>query len=153
LSLSSVRAFVGLGANLGDREATIRHAAELIGARRLSTIRETEPWGFQDQPRFLNAVAELETKLPPRALLERLLEVERALGRVRAGPKWGPRRIDLDLLLYGEERLDEPGLTVPHPRLHERLFVLEPLTELDPALFVPDRGLVSDLLAGLQSPP
>jgi 2-amino-4-hydroxy-6-hydroxymethyldihydropteridine diphosphokinase len=142
---------VGLGSNLGDREAAIRRAAGLIGARRLSTIRETEPWGFEDQPRFLNAAAELETELPPRGLLERLLEVERSLGRTRTGPRYGPRTIDLDLLLYGEERLHEPGLTVPHPHLHERLFVLEPLAELDPELIVPGRGVVSDLLAGLQS--
>jgi 2-amino-4-hydroxy-6-hydroxymethyldihydropteridine diphosphokinase len=144
-------AYVGLGANLGDRKATIRRAAELIGARRLSTIRETEPWGFEDQPRFLNAVAEVESTLTARALLGRLLDVERSLGRTRDGPRWGPRTIDLDLLLYGSERHHEPGLTVPHPRLHERLFVLEPLAELDPALEVPGKGMVADLLARLQS--
>jgi 2-amino-4-hydroxy-6-hydroxymethyldihydropteridine diphosphokinase len=148
-----VRAYVGLGANLGDREASIRAAAEALDARRLSTIRETEPWGYADQPRFLNAVAELETELPPRPLLDRLLAVERELGRTRDGPRWGPRTIDLDLLLYGDERLDEPGLTVPHPRLHERLFVLEPLADLDPGLEVPGRGVVAALLAGIQSPP
>ena len=148
-----VRAYVGLGANLGDRESAIRKAAELIGARRLSAIRETEPWGLECQPRFLNAVAELETDLPPRALLERLLEVERAFGRTRAGPRYGPRTIDLDLLLYGPECIDEPGLTVPHPRLHERVFAVEPLVELDPDLVVPGKGNVLTLLAGLQSPP
>ena len=146
-----MRAYVGLGANLGDRERTIRLAAELIGARRLSSLRETEPWGYANQPRFLNAVAEVEADLPPRPLLDRLLAVENSLGRRREGPRWGPRTIDLDLLLYGSERLDEPGLTVPHPRLHERLFVLEPLAELDPALEVPGKGAVSDLLARLQS--
>lgn len=146
-------AYVGLGANLGDREPTIRRAAGLIGARRLSTIRETEPWGVEDQPFFLNAVAELETELPPRALLDRLLEVERELGRIRDGERYGPRTIDLDLLLYGDETIDEPGLTVPHPRLHERVFVLEPLAELAPHAVVPGRGKVSELLAGLQSPP
>jgi 2-amino-4-hydroxy-6-hydroxymethyldihydropteridine diphosphokinase len=147
-----VRAYVGLGANLGDREAAIRRAAELIGAQRLSTIRETEPWGVEDQPLFLNAVAALDTDLPPRELLDRLLEVERELGRTRDGFRYGPRTIDLDLLLYGAERLDEPGLTVPHPHLHERLFVLEPLAELEPGLDVPGKGLVADLLARLQSP-
>jgi 2-amino-4-hydroxy-6-hydroxymethyldihydropteridine diphosphokinase len=146
-------AYVGLGANLGDREATIRRAAELIGARRLSTIRETEPWGVEDQPLFLNAVAELDTKLPPRALLERLLQVERELGRTRDGARYGPRTIDLDLLLYGASTIDEPGLTVPHPRLQERFFVLEPLAELDPRLVVPSRGDVFSLLAGIQSAP
>ena len=143
------RAYVGLGSNLGDRETTIRRAAELVGARRLSTIRETEPWGLVDQPRFLNAAAELETDLRPRALLDCLLETERELGRTRGGPRYGPRTIDLDLLLYGEETLDEPGLRVPHPRLHERPFVLEPLWELDPALEVPGRGSVAALLAAL----
>jgi len=147
------RAYVGLGTNLGDRETMIRKAASLLGARRLSTIRETEPWGFEDQPKFLNAVAELETDLTARDLLDRLLVVEQSLGRTREGPRWGPRTIDLDLLLYGDERLDEPDLTVPHPHLHERLFVLEPLAELDPALEVPGKGLVSDLLAGIESPP
>ena len=145
------RAYVGLGANLGDREATIRRAAAQIGARRLSAIRETEPWGVEDQPPFLNAVAELDTNLPPRALLDRLLEVERALGRTRDGARYGPRTIDLDLLLYGANDVREPGLTVPHPRLHERMFVLEPLAELDPQLVVPGRGDVFSLLRGLQS--
>jgi 2-amino-4-hydroxy-6-hydroxymethyldihydropteridine diphosphokinase len=145
-------AYVGLGANLGDREATIKRAAELIGAQRLSTIRETDPWGVEDQPRFLNAVAELETELSPRALLDRLLEVERELGRTREGvERYGPRTIDLDLLLYGDESIEEPGLTIPHPRLHERLFVLEPLAELNPRFLVPNRGSIFSLLAGIQS--
>jgi 2-amino-4-hydroxy-6-hydroxymethyldihydropteridine diphosphokinase len=152
LSLAPVRAYVGLGANLGHREASIRRAAALIDTRRLSTIRETEPWGYADQPPFLNAAAELETELAPRALLDRLLEAEGELGRTRAGPRYGPRTIDLDLLLYGDETINEPGLTVPHPRLHERVFVLEPLAELEPTLVVPGKGLVSALLAALQSP-
>ena len=143
-------AYVGLGSNLGDREGAIRRAAELIGARRLSTIRETEPWGPVDQPRFLNAVAEVEADEGPRALLERLLAVEAGLGRTR-GERWGPRTIDLDLLLYGTEELDEPGLTVPHRHLHERLFVLEPLAELAPGLVVPGQGDISGLLSKLQS--
>jgi 2-amino-4-hydroxy-6-hydroxymethyldihydropteridine diphosphokinase len=145
------RAYVGLGSNLGDREAAIRAAAAALPAGRLSTIRETEPWGIEDQPRFLNAVAELETDETPRALLERLLQIERDLGRTRDGLRWGPRTIDLDLLLHGEARLDEPGLQLPHPRLHQRAFVLEPLAELDPALEIPGRGPVSALLAGLHS--
>jgi 2-amino-4-hydroxy-6-hydroxymethyldihydropteridine diphosphokinase len=144
-------AYVGLGSNLGDREATIRRAADQLGALRLSSIRETEPWGYAEQPPFLNAVAELDTDLPPRGLLESLLEVERELGRTRDGPRYGPRTIDLDLLLYGDEVLDEPGLTVPHPRLHERAFVLEPLFELDPGLFVPGKGSLAAVIAGLQS--
>ena len=145
------RAYVGLGSNLGDREALIREAAAQIGATRLSPIVETEPWGYADQPRFLNAVAELETGLSARQLLDLLLEVERRLGRERTGPRWGPRTIDLDLLLYGEDRLHEPDLEVPHPRLHERAFVLEPLAALDPGLEIPGIGTVSEALAGLQS--
>jgi 2-amino-4-hydroxy-6-hydroxymethyldihydropteridine diphosphokinase len=147
-----VLAYIGLGANLGDREEAIRGAARRLGARRLSTIRETEPWGNVDQPPFLNAVAELETSLPPRELLELMLRLERELGRVRGEERWGPRPLDLDLLLYGEERLDEPGLTVPHPGLHERLFVLEPLAELAPTAEVPGKGPVRHLLRAIQSP-
>ena len=144
-------AYVGLGSNLGDRESLIRQAAELIGATRLSTIIETEPWGYEEQPRFLNAVAEVETQLSARAFLEQLLEVERRLGRERPGRPWGPRTIDLDLLLYGDEELDEPGLVVPHPHLEERLFVLEPLAELVPSRRIPGSGTVQAALAGLQS--
>ena len=146
-------AYVGLGANLGDREESIREAAELIGAARISSIRETEPWGVTDQPLFLNAVAELDWPGSAEELLERLLEVERDLGRVRDGSRWGPREIDLDLLVFGSEAIDEPGLTVPHPELADRLFVLEPLAELAPELDVPGCGMVSDLLSKLQSPP
>ena len=145
------RAYVGLGANLGDRETAIREAAAMLGPHRLSSIRETEPWGYADQPMFLNAVAELDTALTPRQLLDRLLEIERELGRSREGRRYGPRTIDLDLLLYGDEAVDEPGLTVPHPRLHERLFVLEPLLELDPGIDIPGRGRVADLIAKLES--
>jgi 2-amino-4-hydroxy-6-hydroxymethyldihydropteridine diphosphokinase len=147
------RAFVGLGANLGDRETAIRRAADLIGATRLSTIIETEPWGYANQPPFLNAVAEVDTPLTARELLTHLLDVERRLGRERIGPRWGPRRIDLDLLLFGDEVVDEPGLQVPHPRLAERAFVLEPLAELAPAQEIPGLGTVRALLAGLQSDP
>jgi 2-amino-4-hydroxy-6-hydroxymethyldihydropteridine diphosphokinase len=144
-------AYVGLGANLGDREAAIRLAAELIGARRLSPIVETEPWGLLDQPRFLNAVAEVETESTPRRFLDRLLDVERRLGRRRIGPRWGPRTIDLDILLWGDERIAEPGLEIPHPRLLERRFALEPLAALAPDLKIPGNGTVSSALAGLQS--
>jgi 2-amino-4-hydroxy-6-hydroxymethyldihydropteridine diphosphokinase len=146
-------AYVGLGSNLGDRESLIRRAAELIGARRLSTVIETDPWGHEDQPKFLNAVAEIETPLTARQLLDHLLDVERRLGRERIGPKWGPRTIDLDLLVYGEETIDEPGLVVPHPRLTQRLFALGPLAELVPSLKIPGNGTVQEALSGLQSAP
>jgi 2-amino-4-hydroxy-6-hydroxymethyldihydropteridine diphosphokinase len=142
-------AYVGLGANLGDREATIRAAvAALPGVFAVSSLRETDPVGNTDQPRFLNGVAALETSLSARELLDVLLSVERGLGRERR-ERWGPRTIDLDLLLYGDETIDEPGLTVPHPRLHERRFALEPLAELDSELVVPGRGPLKDLLAEL----
>jgi 2-amino-4-hydroxy-6-hydroxymethyldihydropteridine diphosphokinase len=143
------RAYVGLGANLGDREATIGAAvAALPGVVAVSRLRETEPVGVVGQPPFLNGAVLLETDLPPRELLGRLLAIERELGRERR-ERWGPRTIDLDLLLYGDVVVDEPGLTVPHPRLHERRFALEPLAELDPALEVPGRGGVRELLAEL----
>ena len=143
------RAYVGVGANLGDRRATIEAAvAALPGVVAVSELRETAPVGVVDQPAFLNGAVALETELSPRDLLETLLEVERSLGRER-GERWGPRTIDLDLLLYGGETLDEPGLTVPHPRLHERRFALEPLAELDPGLVVPGRGRVRELLSEL----
>src|SRR5918995_6742047 len=148
------RAYVGLGANLGDRERTIRAALAALDARwdvavvAVSTLRETDPVGYVDQPRFLNGAAALETELSARELLDALLEVERGLGRERH-ERWGPRRIDLDLLLYADETIDEPGLTVPHPRLHERHFALEPLLDLEPELVIPGYGRVSDLLAGL----
>jgi 2-amino-4-hydroxy-6-hydroxymethyldihydropteridine diphosphokinase len=144
-------AYVGLGSNLGDREALIRQAAGLIGARRLSSLIETEPWGYVEQPKFLNAVAEVETPLGARSFLDHLLDVERRLGRERVGPQWGPRTIDLDLLLFGDEDIDEPGLVVPHPRLAERLFALEPLAELVPLRRIPGLGTVQAVLAGLQS--
>ena len=144
-------AYVGLGSNLGDREATLLRAADAIDAVRLSPVIETEPWGYTDQPRFLNAVAELETELSPRELLELLLDVERRLGRTREGRRYGPRTIDLDLLLYGDEVIDEPGLQVPHPRLEERRFVLEPLAELVPELKIPGNGTIHEALARIQS--
>ena len=150
------RAYVGLGSNLGDRESTIRAAlAELDAAAgvevvAVSTLHDTDPVGFLDQPRFLNGVAALETERPARELLELLLAVEARFGRDRSSvPAQGPRTLDLDLLLYGDAELDEPGLRVPHPRLHERAFVLEPLAELDPGLNVPGKGPIQTLLAGL----
>jgi 2-amino-4-hydroxy-6-hydroxymethyldihydropteridine diphosphokinase len=146
-----VIAYVGIGTNLGDRNENVRRALELLvelGPIRSSTVRETDPVGVTDQPKFLNAVAELETDLPARELLEGLLEIECRLGRDRSSEqRWGPRTIDLDLLLYGQETIDEPGLSVPHPRLAERRFVLEPLCELAPDLILPNGGAVRDLLA------
>jgi 2-amino-4-hydroxy-6-hydroxymethyldihydropteridine diphosphokinase len=150
------RSFVGLGGNLEDPRAQITRALELLAGEdgvevvAVSTLRETDPVGYEDQPRFLNGAAELQTSLEARELLERLLAIERRIGRVRgAGPRFGPRTIDLDLLLHGDEVIAEPGLQIPHPRLHERRFALEPLAELDPALEIPRWGSVQTLLAGL----
>ena len=152
-----MRAYVGVGANLGDRRQTIERALELLGGRdgvevvAVSTLRETDPVGVTDQPQFLNGAVAVETELEPRELLDVLLGVERELGRTREGPRFGPRTIDLDLLVFGDRLVTEPGLTVPHPRLAERAFALEPLAELDPELEIPGRGGVEDLLRGLQS--
>jgi 2-amino-4-hydroxy-6-hydroxymethyldihydropteridine diphosphokinase len=145
MTVSRARAYIGLGSNLGDREATLREALRRLGELdgiavvAVSSFSETDPVGKVDQPRFVNAAAELETSLQPHDLLDRLLEVERALGRDRAQEeRWGPRTVDLDLLLYGDETVEEPGLEVPHPRLAQRAFVLEPLLELDSELRLPD---------------
>jgi 2-amino-4-hydroxy-6-hydroxymethyldihydropteridine diphosphokinase len=148
-------AFVGIGSNLGDREAHLSRAIELLSAEDgvevsgVSKIRETEPVGPVEQGPFLNGAVRVETELPPRGLLDRLLGIEQRLGRVRH-ERFGPRTIDLDLLLYGEDVVDEPGLTLPHPRLKERRFALEPLVDLDPGLTIPGVGPISALLAELE---
>ena len=148
-------AYVGLGSNLGRSRETIARAVALlrehasIDVAGVSTLRETDPVGYLDQPRFVNGAVRLETELTARELLGVLIDVERTLGRVREGPRFGPRALDLDLLVFGHATIDEPGLTVPHPRLHERRFALEPLHELDPELVVPGCGRVTDLLSEL----
>ena len=153
-----MRASVGVGAHLGAREATIRRASEQLAAPPgvdvvgVSALRETEPWGPVEQPPYLNGAVALETDLEPRELLDVLLGVERRMGRDRATEvRWGPRTLDLDLLVLGDLVRDEPGLTVPHPRLHERRFALEPLADIEPALVVPGRGTVAELLAALDA--
>ena len=149
------RAYVGLGANLGERERMLRAAVDALAAVdgievvAVSTLRETEPVGVGEQPRFLNGVVALDTTLAAGELLDRLLALERRFGRVRTPGEHGPRTLDLDLLLYGDEEIEEPGLTIPHTRLHERRFVLEPLAELAPGLVVPGRGEVESLLRGV----
>ena len=153
-----MRAYVGVGANLGERERTIRRAIEILAAQPgielagVSPLRETEPWGPVEQPAYLNGAVALDTELAPRDLLEVLLDVEQSLGRDRSTEvRFGPRTLDLDLLVHGELVHDEPGLALPHPRLHERRFALEPLADLDPELVVPGRGTVSELLASLDA--
>lgn len=140
-----MRAFIGLGSNLGDREATIRAALEAIADMpdtdllRVSSLYDTEPVGETEQPNFLNAAALVDTDLDPRQLLWNLRLIEKRLGRVRTKP-WGPRTIDLDLLLYGDEIIEEPDLRVPHPEIIRRSFVLVPLVELEPRLVHPGTG-------------
>lgn len=135
--------YLGLGTNLVDRAGNLCSAiAELratsgITVTRESSVIETEPWGITDQPKFLNQVIELSTTLEPLDLFHRLKAIERALGRDPAGAKWGPRVIDLDILFYDDLVLDSSELTIPHPRLHERRFVLEPLAELAPDFIHP----------------
>ncbi len=149
------RAYIGLGANLGEREEALGKAVALLGARdgiivvATSSLRETAPVGYLEQPAFLNGAAAVDTSLSARELLCALLDVERALGRTRDGPRHGPRTIDLDLLVFGDLVVSEPGLDVPHPHLHERRFALEPLAELEPRLVVPGRGRVDALLDAL----
>lgn len=141
-------AYVALGANLDDPAATVRAAfaalANLPDSRivHCSSLYRTAPVGLADQPEFINAVAELETALAPEALLDALLEIEQRFGRIRA-ERNGPRTLDLDLLLYDDQCVDLPRLTLPHPRLHLRAFVLQPLAEIAPNLTIPGRGTVA----------
>jgi len=138
------RAFLGLGSNLGDRRASILSALELIGELQntstvnCSSIYETEPWGIADQPKFLNCVCELETELSPEELLADILGIEQELGRFRTKDKFGPREIDIDILLYDELVEVYENLRIPHPRMHERRFVLAPLCEIAPDTVHPE---------------
>ncbi|KAF1726630.1 MAG: 2-amino-4-hydroxy-6-hydroxymethyldihydropteridine diphosphokinase [Pseudoxanthomonas sp.] len=152
-----IQACIGLGANLGDAADTLREAVEALDHREGITVREvsrfyrTPAWGREDQPDFINAVALLETSLTPRALLERLLAVETEFGRHRPdGERWGPRTLDLDLLLYGDAVIDEPGLRVPHPHLHERAFALVPLLDVLPEARIPGYGAARDAVSVLE---
>ena len=134
--MEEVTAYIGLGSNLGDRWKNIQTALEALSGwrgirlRKVSTLLETDPIGFKDQPRFMNCVAELQTSLEPGALHEACLAVERRMGRVRV-QRWGPRTIDLDILLYGNDSVDSPTLKIPHPEIANRPFVQEGLRELN----------------------
>ncbi len=148
-----VRAYIGLGANLGDAASTVESAISRLAAAdditlvARSPLYRTPAWGVTDQPDFINAVAGVDTTLPAEALLSLLLSIERDAGRDRAAERrWGPRALDLDLLLYGDRRIDSPGLRVPHPHLHERAFVLVPLAEIAPGLVLDDHGPIAALL-------
>jgi 2-amino-4-hydroxy-6-hydroxymethyldihydropteridine diphosphokinase len=149
--LNSVAAYIGVGANIGNPAEQVRRAIDELASlprtrlERVSSLYRTAPVGFIDQPDFVNAVAKVDTALAPRELLEALLDLENRHGRVREFPN-GPRTLDLDILLYGDVQLREPGLIVPHPRMHERAFAIVPLAEIAPDTVVPGRGRVDDLL-------
>jgi 2-amino-4-hydroxy-6-hydroxymethyldihydropteridine diphosphokinase len=155
-----VMACIGLGGNVGDAQATLVAAAReldrLPGSRlsRLSRLYRTPAWGLREQPDFINAVALVETTLAPDALLDALLRIEREFGRVRAADgsdRWGPRTLDLDILLYGDGVVDQPGLRIPHPRLHERAFALVPLLDALPEALIPGIGPAREALAALET--
>jgi 2-amino-4-hydroxy-6-hydroxymethyldihydropteridine diphosphokinase len=155
----SVRAFIGLGGNLGDvrmRLESAIHAIDAVPGMRVtarSRFYRTPPWGNVSQPEFLNAAVEISTTLEPVALLDALLTIEREAGRVRDGERWGPRTLDLDLLAYADEVIDDERLSVPHPRIAERAFVLLPLADIAADLILPGLGRVSDLLARVDAGP
>jgi len=149
---SEIKAYIALGSNLGDREHNLRAAIEMLrqadGVRvsSVSSFYETEPVGYTDQPAFINAAAEVMTALSPMELLRLCQDIENRLGRVRT-VKWGPRTADLDILLYGDAVMDTPELKIPHPLMHERRFVLEPLAEVAPGAVHPVTGMtISQLL-------
>lgn len=150
---AGVDAFVGVGSNLEAPAEQVRRASEALSrlpetaltAR--SSLYRSAPMGTPDQPDFVNAVARLTTELPPHALLDELQRIEYEAGRVRTGERWGPRTLDLDLLIYGDQRIADERLTVPHPGVAERSFVIVPLTELAPDVVIPDQGRASDLAA------
>jgi len=145
-------AYIGIGSNLDDPERQVRAAIDALmhlpGTTfvRASRLYRTAPWGKADQPAFVNAAVAVSTEMAPRELLAALLAIERAHGRERDGERWGPRVIDLDILVFGDASIDEPGLHVPHPHIAERAFVLLPLAELDPGLEIPGQGHVRALL-------
>ncbi|WP_052101567.1 2-amino-4-hydroxy-6-hydroxymethyldihydropteridine diphosphokinase [Novilysobacter arseniciresistens] len=153
----SVVAFVGLGSNLGDSAGLLRDALRSLdglpgtSVDACSGFYRTPAWGNTEQPDFINAVAMLRTALDPHVLLAAMLDIERLAGRERGDPadRWGPRTLDLDLLLYGDATIDAPGLRVPHPHLHERAFALVPLAEIAPDAPIPGHGRVRDALAAM----
>ena len=149
-----MKVVIALGSNLGDREANLNRAeaelSEVIRIDAISTFIETDPVGGPEQPDYLNAVLVGDCDREPEELLQLLLQIESRLGRVR-DVKWGPRTLDLDLIVAGDLFIDSQELQIPHPRAHERAFVLAPWLEIDPAGYIPGKGRIADLLAGLNS--
>lgn len=145
--------FIGIGSNLSDPERQVSTAIEQLkqipqsAFCLASSLYQSRPMGPQEQPDYINAVAMIQTSLGSLALLDVLQKIEQEHGRVRTGQHWGPRTLDLDILLYGDKVIDSPRLTVPHPGLHERAFVLYPLYEIKPDLKIPNLGKLSQLLA------
>jgi len=153
----TVRAYIGIGSNLDDPVAQVKEAFEelgllpdsLLAAR--SSLYGSKPMGPQDQPEYVNAVAALDTLLSAPELLQDLQRIETQQGRERTGQQWGPRILDLDLLLYGRKKIDSPGLKVPHPGLHERDFVIIPLAEIAGNLNIPGKGMLSTLIKDVEN--
>jgi 2-amino-4-hydroxy-6-hydroxymethyldihydropteridine diphosphokinase len=147
---------IGIGSNLGDRRAHCLEAVKLLGENHIavmsqSSLHETEPWGRKDQPHFINMAVEAETSLSPQGLLQVLRSIEKAMGRRDSG-KWGPRIIDLDILFYDDVTLNSDDLKIPHPHLHERVFVLKPLAEIAPGKVHPALGkTVLELLSSISA--
>lgn len=148
-------AWLGLGANLQEPLAQLTEAIQRIKnttaveVLQVSSFYKTPPWGDEDQPDFINAVVQVETKLAPIELLQQTQNIENDMGRVRKDRRWGPRLIDIDVLLYADQTIDSDQLSLPHPRMHERAFVLLPLCELDSEIVIPGRGRADRLLSGL----
>jgi 2-amino-4-hydroxy-6-hydroxymethyldihydropteridine diphosphokinase len=148
--------YIAIGSNLDDPEMQVQDAFEALAMlpqtrlARVSSLYRTAPVGYTDQPEFVNAVAEIETALAPRALLDALLAIERRHGRVREFAN-APRTLDLDIALYDSAVVDEPGLAIPHPRMHERAFVMVPLAEIAPDIMVPGVGRAGDIAAALDA--
>ena len=149
-----MKVVIALGSNLGDREENLNRAeaelSEVIRVDAISTFIETDPVGGPEQPDYLNAVLIGDCNRQPEELLQLLLQIESRLGRVR-DVKWGPRTLDLDLIVAGDLFIDSEELQIPHPRAHERVFVLAPWLEIDPDGYIPGKGRIADLLAGLNS--
>ncbi len=157
MSTTIVTAYIGLGGNMGDPPKQMAAALQSLQAQAdidvtdVSSLYRSAPVGYEDQQDFFNAVARLKTRIAPLELLDHLLGIESVIGRVRNGPRFGPRVVDLDLLLYGSETIDLPRLNVPHPRMRERRFVLEPLIELAPDIVIPGFGPAAESLPSVMS--
>jgi 2-amino-4-hydroxy-6-hydroxymethyldihydropteridine diphosphokinase len=150
-----MKAWLGLGANLQRPVMQLKEALRRLGAEdrievlRISSFYRTPPWGDEQQDEFINAVVQIETSLAPMPLLHVTKSIENVMGRQRSGRRWGPRLIDIDLLMYGDKKVLSDELELPHPRMHERAFVLLPMAELDASAEIPGHGVIENLLGQL----